>query len=405
MLQADAIRKISQEIHQKIIEIRRHLHMYPELSYQEVQTGKFIADQLKELGIPFAPGVAGNGLVAIIEGELPGDQVVALRADMDALPIVEANDVPYKSKIEGVMHACGHDVHTASLIGAASILQELRSHWGGTIKLLFQPAEEKLPGGASLMIKEGALDNPKPASIFGQHVHPPLEVGKVGMRPGMYMASADEIYVTIKGRGGHGALPHECVDTVLLASQVIHALQQVVSRKANPTIPSVLTFGKINSVGGATNVIPDEVYIEGTFRTMDEKWRFRAHQHIREIVNGTAAAGGGAADIRIEVGYPTLFNHEGLTARTRQYAEEYLGADNVVNLPIRLTAEDFAYYSQEMPACFYRLGTGNKGRGITAPVHTDTFDIDEGALLTGMGLMAWIAIQELQYKDTNNQSK
>ena len=405
MLQADAIRKISQKIHQEIIDIRRHLHMYPELSFQEVRTGKFIADQLKAIGIPFASGIAGNGLVAIIEGELPGEQVVALRADMDALPIMEANDIPYKSKVEGVMHACGHDVHTASLIGAARILQDLRSHWGGTIKLLFQPAEEKLPGGASLMIKEGALDNPKPASIFGQHVHPPLDAGKVGIRPGMYMASADEIYVTIKGKGGHGALPHECVDTVLLASQVINALQQVVSRNANPTIPSVLTFGKINSVGGATNVIPDEVHIEGTFRTMDEKWRFRAHQRISDIINGTVTAAGGVAEIRIEVGYPTLFNHEALTTRVRHYAEEYLGAKNVVDLPIRLTAEDFAYYSQEMPACFYRLGTGNKRRGITAPVHTDTFDIDEGALRTGMGLMAWLAIQELQYKGTIHQAK
>ncbi|MEZ4930510.1 MAG: M20 family metallopeptidase, partial [Saprospiraceae bacterium] len=317
------------------------------------------------------------------------------RGDIDALPIEEANDVPYKSKNFGVMHACGHDVHTTSLLGAAYILYNTRDQWEGSVKCIFQPAEEKLPGGASIMIKQGVLKNPAPEAIFGQHVHPPLDAGKIGMKAGKYMASADEIYISVKGKGGHGALPHDCIDTVVMAANIIVALQQVVSRFANPTTPSVLTLGKINSIGGATNVIPNEVKIEGTFRTMDEKWRFEAHDRMKAIAESIAKGMGGTVDFDLVVGYPYLVNHEELTRKAWDYAVEYLGKENVVELPIRMTAEDFAYYSQEMPACFYRLGTGNPAKGITSPIHTNTFDIDESALKVGAGLMAWMALQEL----------
>lgn len=389
------IRTLAAQFHPDAVARRRHLHMHPELSFQEVQTGQYIARQLRDWGIEYKHGMAGNGVVALIRGKKPGKRVVALRADMDALPIREANVVPYKSQNEGVMHACGHDVHTASLLGAVRILHSLREQFGGAVKCIFQPGEERLPGGASIMIREGVLRNPAPASIFGQHVHPPLRAGMVGFKAGMYMASADEIYVTVKGHGGHGAMPHECIDPVVIAAQIIVTLQQIVSRYSDPGTPSVLTFGKINSTGGATNIIPNEVKLEGTFRTMHEKWRAEAHKRMKRIAEGMARSMGGACEFNIVKGYPVLFNHEALTARARQWAVEFLGADRVADLPMRMTAEDFAWYSQEMPACFYRLGTGNPERGITSPIHTDTFDIDESALETGMGLMAWLAVKEL----------
>ncbi len=389
------IRTLAAQFHPDAVTCRRHLHMHPELSFQEVQTGQYIARQLRDWGVEYKHGMAGNGVVALIRGKKPGKRVVALRADMDALPIREANVVPYKSQNEGVMHACGHDVHSASLLGAVRILHSLREQFGGAVKCIFQPGEERLPGGASIMIREGVLRNPAPASIFGQHVHPPLRAGMVGFKAGMYMASADEIYVTVKGHGGHGAMPHECIDPVVIAAQIIVTLQQIVSRYSDPGTPSVLTFGKINSTGGATNIIPNEVKLEGTFRTMHEKWRAEAHKRMKRIAEGMARSMGGACEFNIVKGYPVLFNHEALTARARQWAVEFLGADRVADLPMRMTAEDFAWYSQEMPACFYRLGTGNPERGITSPIHTDTFDIDESALETGMGLMAWLAVKEL----------
>lgn len=394
----EKIKSLSQKYHSDIVKIRRHLHENPELSYQEVQTGKFIAEQLKEMEIPFQHGVAENGVVGLIQGKNAGNKVIALRADFDALPIEEANDVPYKSKNPGVMHACGHDVHTSSLLGTAKILNEIKDEIDGTIKLIFQPAEEKMPGGASIMIAEGVLENPSPTGIFGQHVHPPLEVGKIGMRPGMYMASADELYLTVKGRGGHGALPQDCIDPIVITSNIIVALQQIVSRNSDPTTPSVMTFGKINSTGGATNIIPNEVQLMGTFRTMDEKWRKEAHQLMRNMVEHLAKGMGGTAELNIVVGYPFLINDEILTKRTRDFSVEYLGAENVVDLPIRMTAEDFSYYSQKMPACFYRLGTGNVEKGITSPVHTNTFDVDENCLHLSTGLMAWLAVNELKVR-------
>lgn len=391
----DHIHSLARQLHPDVVRYRRHLHAHPELSFQEVETGKYVAALLTEWGIEHRTGVAGTGVVALIRGKMPKKRAVALRADMDALPIREANEVPYCSQNEGVMHACGHDVHTASLLGAARILHELRNQFEGTVKCIFQPGEELLPGGASLMIREGVLKRPQPASIFAQHVHPPLRAGMAGFRAGMYMASADEIYVTVKGHGGHGALPHNCIDPVAISAQIIVALQQLVSRYADPAVPTVLTFGKINSTGGATNIIPNEVKMEGTFRTMNEKWRIEAHKRMKRMAEDIAKSMGGACLFDIRKGYPVLFNDEALTERAKQWAVEFLGPERVADLPPRMTAEDFAYYSQQMPACFYRLGTGNPERGISSPVHTDTFDIDETSLETGMALMAWLAIKEI----------
>lgn len=377
--------------HEDVVQWRSHLHAHPELSFEEHQTAAFVADKLAAWGIRHTTGIAGTGVIGYIEGRDPNSRIIALRADMDALPIIEANDVPYRSTNEGVMHACGHDVHTASLLGAARILQELRDQFTGTIKLLFQPAEERLPGGASLMIKDGALQNPVPEKIWGQHVHPPLAVGKVGMKAGPYMASADEVYLTVTGKGGHAAIPHNVIDPILIAAHVIVALQQVVSRRADPTMPTVLSFGDIHG-HGATNVIPDQVQLKGTFRTFDEAWRKEAHLLIKQIATQTAAAMGGTCAARVEVGYPFVYNNPELTDRTKALAIEYLGADNVVDLPIRMTGEDFSYYSQVMPGTFYRLGTGNPAKGITSPIHTPTFDIDTDALKVGVGLQVWLAI-------------
>ena len=380
---------------EKIQSIRHHIHKNPELSFQEKETGKYIIGILDDLGIEYTDGWCDTGRVALIKGEKPSTKTIMLRADIDALPIIEKNVKPYKSQNEGVMHACGHDVHTSCLLGAMHILNDIKSEFGGTVKCIFQPGEEQLPGGASIMIKEGVLEDPKPSSVIGQHVHPPLEVGKVGYRSGMYMASADEVRLIVRGKGGHAALPHDCVDTVLMSARILTALQDVVARNTNPNIPAVLSFGKINSVGGATNIIPDEVKIEGTFRTMDEEWRMDAHKFIRRIAQKTAESMGGSCEVEIHVGYPCLINEPKLTERVKSAMVSYMGESNVVELPIRLTAEDFSYYSQQADAFFYRLGTGNKQKGITSPVHTPTFDIDEKALEIGMGLMAYLAIEEL----------
>ena len=392
----DKIQQLAKDFHRDTVSIRQHLHQNPELSYEEEQTGRYIAGQLSRMGIPYEHGVADNGVVGLLHGRNGSQKVIALRADIDALPITEANQVPYKSKNEGIMHACGHDVHTSSLLGAARILNELRDSFDGTIKLIFQPAEERLPGGASIMIKEGVLDNPKPRSILGQHVHPPLEVGKIGLKSGKYMASADELYMTVTGKGGHAALPHDGVDPIVIAAHIITALQQIASRNADPSMPTVLTFGHIASTGGATNVIPNEVKLKGTFRTMAESWRFEAHQRMKKMAEGIAESMGGRCELDIQVGYPALVNHDVLTHKVKSWAVEYLGPENVVDLPIRMTAEDFAYYSQEMPACFYRLGTGNPAKGITSPIHTNTFDVDEDCLALSTGLMAWLALKELE---------
>ena len=388
------IKDLASNLHEEIRTIRRHIHQNPELSFQEFNTQNYVWQQLEAIGIANKQKIANTGIVAIIEGKNPSKKVVALRGDMDALPIIEANDVPYKSNNNGVMHACGHDVHTSCLLGAAKIINQLKDEFEGTVKLVFQPGEEKLPGGASVMIKEGVLKNPEVTNIIGQHVMPLLPVGKVGFRKGLYMASTDEIYMTIKGKGGHGAQPHQNIDPIVAMAQVITALQQLVSRVASPIIPSVLSFGKVIA-NGATNIIPNEVYLEGTFRTLDEEWRAKAHESIVKITKGISESLGCQCDIEIRKGYPFLKNNPELTQTAIDNAINYMGAENVVNLDIWMAAEDFSYYSQELPACFYRLGTRNDAKNITSHVHTPTFDIDEDALPIGMGLMAWLAIAEL----------
>ena len=390
----DRIKQLSSKYFKEINEIREHLHANPELSFKEHNTSKYVQQKLKEYGIDFQAGYVETGIIGLIKGKNPASKSIALRGDMDALPIIEDSSAAYCSKNKGVMHACGHDVHTSCLLGAAKILKQLENEFEGTIKLIFQPGEERLPGGAKLMIEEGVLENPTPQKVIGQHVYPDLEVGKVGFKKGMYMASADELHVTVKGKGGHAALPNRFIDPILIASNIIVSLQQIVSRSAKPDVPSVLSFGKI--IGeGSTNIIPDEVKLEGTFRTMDEEWRFDAHKKMKALAESIALGMGGSCDFDVRVGYPYLVNDEVVTDTHIQAAKEYLGEENVVDLDLRMTAEDFSYYSQVAPVCFYRLGTRNEAKGITSGLHTSTFDIDSKALEIGMGVMAYGAIKQL----------
>lgn len=384
------IKDLAAKYASEFIEVRHYLHAHPELSFHEFKTSEYIQQKLKSWNIDFTI-MATTGVVAIIKGKNPEEKIIALRADMDALPIKELNDVEYKSQNDGIMHACGHDVHTTCLLGAAKILNELKDEWTGTIKLIFQPGEEKNPGGASILIKEGVLKNPAPQSIFALHVNPSLPVGKLSFRTGMVMASADEIYITIKGKGGHAAAPHLTPDTILTASHLIVNLQQVVSRMNDPFNPSVLSITSIQG-GNATNVIPSEVKLMGTFRAMNEEWRFKAHELIKNICNNTATMQGAQIDVNIDVGYPFVINHEQLTVTAIRNAIEFAGAENVEETEMRMGAEDFAFYSHQIPACFFRLGVGNKEKNITSGVHTSTFNIDERAIENGIGIMAWLAI-------------
>ncbi len=392
------IKKLAASYAPDIIANRRHLHANPELSFEEDNTSAFVFSKLKEYSLDPQMGIGGNGVVALIKGSNPDRKVIALRADMDALPIVEQNDLPYKSLNEGVMHACGHDVHTSSLLGAARILHDIKDSFEGTVKLIFQPGEEKIPGGASLMIKDGVLENPAPDSILGQHVMAQLPAGKVGFKPGMYMASADEIYIKVIGKGGHGAMPDDNIDPVLIASHIIVALQQIVSRHANPKTPTVLSFGKVVA-NGATNIIPDEVHVEGTFRTLDEDWRYDAHKKMKDIAESLARGMGAEIEFTVLNGYPFLKNETRLTGRSKDFAIEYMGEENVVDLDIWMAAEDFAYFSQKVDSCFYRLGTRNEEKGIISNVHTPTFNVDESALEIGAGLMAWLTYKNLMSAD------
>ncbi|PWU02702.1 MAG: amidohydrolase [Bacteroidetes bacterium] len=384
----EKIRGLATKYAADFIEVRHYLHANPELSYQEFETSKFIQNKLNEFGISFRI-MATTGVVGIIEGKNPSKRTIALRADMDALPIQEENHVSYKSKNAGIMHACGHDVHTTCLLGAAKILSELKSEWEGTVKLIFQPGEERNPGGASILIKEGVLENPKPQAIFGLHVHPQLETGKLSFRSGKVMASADELYITIRSKGGHAAAPQSTADTILIASQLIVSLQQIISRNRDPFSPSVLSITSFQG-GHTTNVIPSEVKLMGTFRAMDEKWRFKAHELIRKQATELVHSMGAEIDLIIDVGYPTVYNNEQLNSVSRVLAENYLGPENILETELRMGAEDFGYYSQVIPGCFYRLGSGNLAKGISAGVHTPTFNIDENAIEVGMGMMAWL---------------
>ena len=383
----EKIKSLAKQYSPEFIQVRHHLHAHPELSYQEFETSKFVQQKLKEFGIPFEIK-ANTGVVGLIKGKNTSQRVIALRADLDALPIKEENNVDYKSKNEGIMHACGHDVHTTCLLGAAKILNELKNEWEGTIKLIFQPGEEKNPGGASILIREGVLENLKPQAIVGLHVNPQLQTGKLSFRSGQVMASADELYFIIRGKGGHAASPHSCIDPILIASHLIIALQQVISRHCNPFDPSVLSITAIHG-GSTTNVIPEQVKLMGTFRAMDEGWRTKAHGLIEKTTKELVRSMGGEVDINIDKGYPAVYNNSQLNEKARSLAKQFIGEENVEETEKRMGAEDFGYYSEIIPGCFYRLGTGNKAKGITSGVHTPTFNIDENAIEIGMAVMAW----------------
>ena len=383
------IKELSIQIFDKVCGYRIHLHQFPELSFQEFETAKYVSNVLTTLGIEHQTNVAGTGIVAIIRGKNHAENqaCVALRADLDALPILEENLVDYASKNPGVMHACGHDVHTSILLGVAEILHALKDELPQPVKLIFQPGEEKNPGGASLMIEAGVLENPRVLEMYALHVFPEMETGKVGFKEGIYMASCDEIYMTINGVGGHGAMPHQCVDPILIGANIVTSLQQIVSRKCDPKIPCVLTFGYFEGLGD-TNIIPSKVKLKGTFRTMDENWRAQAWKLIEAQASMIAESMGGTVEVEISKGYPFLSNDVAVTSKLRNKAKQVLGEDHVEELPIRLTAEDFAFYSQKVPACFFRLGVGNVAKGITFGVHHPKFDVDVESMLTGMQVMA-----------------
>ena len=375
----------------KMVSWREHLHAHPELSFQEVNTSAFIASNLEKLGIPFQNGIAGTGLVALIKGRNPEKRCIALRADMDALPIHEENEVPYKSKKYGVMHACGHDVHTTCLLGAAIVLNQLKNEFEGTIKLIFQPGEEILPGGASLMINAGVLENPKVDKILALHVYPSMDVGKVGFKSGLYMAACDELYLTIKGKGGHAALPNAYNNPVMLISKLLPKLESYLESLSDLTSPYVMAFGKLEA-DGATNVIPEYSRAAGTLRTMNEQWRSSVHKKLKFFVAEFLTTNNAEGQLEIIKGYPCLNNDEILTDNCIQSAKEYLGSENVELLDVRMTAEDFSFFSQKIPACFFRLGVRNEGLGIVYGVHHPKFDIDKNAIKYGVGLMAYITM-------------
>ena len=376
------IQSKANEVHDEIIVIREHLHQFPELSFKEFETSKYIQSILTQWKIEFSV-VCETGIVGVISPSTKVDKCIALRADIDALPIVEENTASYSSKNKGVMHACGHDVHSAMLLGALKIINQNKDSLTCQVKFIFQPGEEKLPGGAKLMIEENVLENPKVDEIYALHVFPELEVGKVGLKGGMYMASCDEIYMTVNGKGGHGAMPHQTIDPILTAAHIITALQQIVSRNCSPIIPSVLSFGRIEGLG-ATNVIPNEVKLEGTFRTMNESWRENAHHLIKKQATFIANGFGASVDVNIIKGYPYLENNEVLTEQSKQKLIAHFDSNHVIDLPIRMTGEDFAFFAQKVPATFIRIGVRNEAEGIIYPVHNSKFDIDTKALKIGI---------------------
>jgi len=382
------IKDKSQQLFEKVKSYREFIHAHPELSYLELETMNFVSEVLTDLGIEHQTKVGGTGVVGIIRGKRHEglEECLALRSDLDALPIQEENEVPYKSVVDGVMHACGHDVHTSILLGTAEILNELKEELPFPVKLIFQPGEEKNPGGATLMIRDGVLENPIVKEMYALHVFPDMEAGKVGFRGGLYMASCDEVYITFIGKGGHGAMPHQTIDPILMGAQFITSVQQIVSRNADPTIPCVLSFGHFEGLG-ATNVIPSKVHLKGTFRTMNEQWREEALILIKEHADAIALAVGGTAEVEISKGYPYLENNPTLTNQLKARAISFLGSDKVDELALRMTSEDFAFYSQRVPVCFFRLGVRNDEKGIVYGVHHPRFNIDETALITGMQIM------------------
>lgn len=394
MIDVQVIKQYAELFFEDILQVRRHLHQYPELSFQEFKTSEYIKETLRKQNIRFDDGYVQTGIVGIIQGVNPQKKLIALRADMDALPITEQNNVEYKSQYSGVMHACGHDVHTACVLGAARILNALKDQWEGTVILVFQPGEEKLPGGAKLMIEEGILEKYTITKMIGQHVFPTMETGNVGFRKGMYMASTDELYLTIYGKGGHAALPDSYNNPLILASRLLISLMDEFEKRRPKDFPSVLAFGKIEGAG-ATNVIPEFVKIEGTLRTLDESFRNTMHDFLENYSRDFIQSLGGNVLLEIKKGYPVLVNDHSFTEKCELAAAKYLGKEHVKQLELRMTAEDFAYYSQRIPVCFYRLGTGNKLKGIISNVHTGTFNVDEESLRIGMGLLAYLALNEL----------
>jgi amidohydrolase len=377
------IQKESKLVLDEAIAIRRHIHQHPELSFQELETSKFVQSKLTEWGISFTAGIVETGIVALIEPSHPTTKCIGLRADLDALPIKELTNTAYRSINEGVMHACGHDVHTAMLLGTAKVLNELKDELQHSVKLIFQPGEEKLPGGAKLMIAEKVLENPKVDEIFALHVFPELEAGKIGLKAGMYMASCDEIHITVNGKGGHAAMPEQNIDPIAISAQLITHLHQLIKDECPDDIPCVVAFGRIEGLG-ATNVIPDKVMIQGTFRTMNENWREKAHNLIKEHSKKLVEGRGGTVDANVEVGYPYLENDMDLTNRAKEKAVAFFGEENVIDLPLRMTGEDFSYFSQKIPSTFIRIGVRNEERGIIHPVHNAEFDIDEKAIEIGI---------------------
>ena len=398
--------KVKQEVSSiidQLISIRRYLHEHPELSFHEEKTADYISNLLSDWHILHKTNIGGYGIVGVIEGKNPTSKVIALRADMDALPISEENDISYCSTNSGVMHACGHDVHMTCLLGTVKILSENKDSFSGTIKFIFQPAEESLPGGAIKMIEDGVLENPAPELIIGQHVFPELEVGKVGIKSGVYMASSDEVNLIINGRGGHAAIPSSFDDTILSASEIIVKVKEAVEQESPKGFPTVLSFGKIVA-DGAFNVIPSEVKIIGTFRTFDEDWRKKVHGLISCISEKVAKKHHTTCDVFINSGYPVLVNDDKLTIEFKNTASEFLGEENVNNLEVRTTVEDFARYTQLIPGCFYRLGIANKEKGITSNLHSPTFNVDEKSIEIGTGLMIWNTLKILKDKSNNQLS-
>ncbi len=378
----------------RIVSYREYLHQHPELSFQEFKTMGFVAEKLTQLGIPHQTEVAETGIVAIIKASHHSENqnCIGLRADLDALPIQEENNVAYKSLNDGIMHACGHDVHTSVLLGAAEILNDLKEELSQPIKLIFQPGEETNPGGASLMIDAGVLENPKVERMYGLHVFPEFEVGNLGIRSGLYMASSDEIHVSIQGIGGHGALPEKCVNPLMMGASFVIQAKELLESICPLEVPHVLTFGRFEALG-STNVIPSTCEIKGTFRTMDEKWRAFAHDKLIALAEKISNDYKGEIKLTISKGYPFLKNDLELTLQLKSSFEANFGKDKVHDLPIRMTAEDFAFYSQKIPVVFFRLGVANAQRGIDYGVHHPRFDIDQNAIKTGIHAMVLAAIQ------------
>ncbi|HEY3250201.1 MAG TPA: M20 family metallopeptidase, partial [Ignavibacteria bacterium] len=365
----EKIKRLAEKYGSQIISLRREIHQYPELAFEEFKTSALLYDKLKPLKLSKLEKISGTGIVGLIGDK--NSRCVGLRADLDALPILEQTGLPFASKNKGKMHACGHDAHSSMLYGAALILNELKKELNGCVKLIFQPAEEKNPGGASILIKDGVLNNPKVEAIFGQHIIVDKQPGSLGFYPGVMMASQDELYITIYGRQAHGAKPHLAIDPIVVASQVILALQTIVSRNTSPYDPIVITIGKIEG-GTATNIIPGEVKLAGTIRTLNESLRKKSLKLIDNTLKGITKAAGASYKFDISPGYPELVNDIEQTKFARQSAIEYAGKKNVFEAERLMGAEDFAFYLKKIPGTFYRIGVGS-----TSDIHTPTINIDE----------------------------